>query len=211
MKPVFDDPYADPTCCKPLGNGFYSFSTHPIDWTPDGPYGHFGIKDKIGSSIVDEKYRQIGDIFNGLFPVLETGGAWGCVNEKGGLIVPCVYEEPPHFNKYGLAYGNGTLVDLQGNEIPGTEFNCIEAYDENDRYVPIILLTEEQKEQIAETGTAEDIKMSIFDTKLRRFVIKDIPDQSIDVSFYDGEPEPIIAAARMPGTYDNPNVVRDDK
>ncbi len=195
--------YDDPTGYEPLGDGYYMFTTHPVEEDPDGPYGCFGIKDKNGEIVVDEKYWQIRSAFNGLFPVQEIEGDWGCVNERGELVVPCIYWEPPHFNKYGLGYGNHMLVDMQGNEIAGTEFNCIEYYNENDRYIPIILTTEEQDEQISKTGTAEGVKKAIFDTKLREYVIRGIPENSIYVDFYDGEPEVIIAAAQMLNQYDN--------
>lgn len=205
--PENDWPSDDPTFCELLGNGYYSFSSHPIDWDPDGPYGCFGIKDKTGMVIVDEKYWQIRGAFNGLFPVQEIDGNWGCISENGELVVPCIYEEPPLFNKYGLAYGNHTLVNMQGEEIAGTEFNCIEPYGENDRYIPIILTTAEQDEQISKTGTAEGVVEAIFDTKLRNYAIKGIPEGSIDVEFYDGEPEPIIAASKMLDLYDTLRIV----
>ncbi len=115
----------DPTCFSPLGNGYYSFTTHPYELDPDGPFGCFGMKDRDGNVIVEEKYWQILESFNGSFPVQEIEGDWGCINEKGELVVPCIYWDPPHFNKYGLAYGNSTLVDMQGNEIAGTEYNCM--------------------------------------------------------------------------------------
>lgn len=197
-----DSCYNDPTCCEPLGNGCYSFSTHPIKWDSDGPFGIFGMKDKNGTVIVEEKYWQIRGCFNGLFPVQEIDGNWGCINESGELVVPCIYWEPSHFNKYGLAYGNESLVDMQGNEIAGTEFNIIDYYSEEDRYIPITLAMPEQDVQIEKTGTAEGITTDIYDTKLRRFVVKGIPEDTLKVSFYDGEPEPIIAAAGILDLYD---------
>ncbi len=62
--------------------------------------------------------------------------------------------------------------------------------------------TEEDLEQTSKTGTAEGVIESIFDTKLREYVISGIPEDSIDIEFYDGEPEPIIAAAQMLERYD---------
>lgn len=203
------DATEDPTRCDELGNGYYSFTTHPVDYDPDGPFGLFGIKDQTGRVILDEKYWQIREIFNGLFPVQEIEGDWGCVDERGELVVPCVYDEPPLFNKYGLAYGNRTLIDRQGREIPGTEYNLPETYGEGDRYIPIILTAKEQDGPIEKTGTEERIVASIFDTKLRRYVVEGVPEGAIDVEFYDGEPEPILAAAKLLSVYDELRVLQD--
>jgi Site-specific recombinase XerD len=42
-------------------------------------------------------------------------------------------------------------------------------------------------EQTSKTGTAEGVIELIFDTKLREYVISGIPEDSIDIEFYDGE------------------------
>lgn len=207
--PVFE-PYdytcelenGDPTWFKYLGNGFYAYTTHPVDETMDGEFGCFGVKDSKMRIIVEEQYWQIGTFSGGLCPVQEVDGNWGCINEKGDLVLPCVYWDEPVFNIYGLAYGNQTLIDMQGNEIPNTAFNHIEFPLENNRYYKIVLTNEEQRKQIEKTGSAEGITEDIFDTRLREYVIKGIPECVIYWFGYDGEPEPIIEATKLIDKYE---------
>lgn len=194
----------DPTCHVIINENYYIYTTHALDWYDpvEGAYGRFGIKDMSGNVVTEEHYWQIGHYSNGLFAVREINGMWGCINEKGEQMLPFRYEDEPIFNKYGLAYGNGFLIDMNGTEIAGTEFNCIESPSEDDRYFDITLMTAEQDALVEETGSAPDITVDIFDTKNREFVVQGIPECRLFHSGYEGEPEVIQAAAGMLDCYD---------
>ena len=60
----------------------------------------------------------------------------------------------------------------------------------------------EQDEQLEKTGTADGITTDIYDTKLREFVVKGIPEESVALTSYDGEPGPLLAAVEMLDLYD---------
>ena len=201
-----EDEIDDPSQYSDLHNGFYSYTTHEVEETVDDTFGLFGIKDKHGNVIIGEKYWDIGHYSNGLCPVREVNGDWGCVNEKGELVLACIYWDAPVFNKYGVAYGNNTLIDMQGNEIKDTRYNCFEYVHEDERYFTITFLNEEQNAQVDATGTADGVKESIYDTKERQYVIRDIPECRLDCSFFDGEPEVIKAAVDLIDEYERVTV-----
>jgi hypothetical protein len=110
------------------------------------------------------------------------------------------------FNEYGVAVGNHTLIDRQGNEIPGTAINSIDDCSEYDRYFVFSFLNEVQMASISECGTAPDITVDIYDTKNRKYVIKGIPECRLYVYCFDGEPEVILAAAELLDRYDEVNL-----
>lgn len=197
-----EDETDDPTQYSDLHNGFYSYTTHEVEETVDDTFGLFGIKDKHGNVIVEEEYWDVGRYSNGLCPVRAVNGDWGCVNEKGELVLPCIYWDAPVFNKYGVAYGNNTLIDMQGNEIEDTRYNLFEYVDEDDRYYEIVYYDEEQEAQIEKTGCAEGSTMSIYDTKERKYVVRNLPEDVIDCSFFDGDPEVINAAVELIDEYE---------
>ena len=106
------------------------------------------------------------------------------------------------YNQYGVACGDSCLVDEAGNEIPDTKLNLEDACGGDDRYFTFALISEEQSASIDRCGTAAGILLNVYDTKTRQYVIKGVPECKLDVSFYDGEPEVILAAADMVPNYD---------
>ena len=101
------------------------------------------------------------------------------------------------FNKYGVACGDGCLVDKDGNEIPDTKLNLEDDCDEHNRYFTFSLITKEQSESIDKCGTASGIKLDVYDTKTRKYVLRDIPECKLNIYCFDGEPEVILAAVEM--------------
>lgn len=115
-------------------------------------------------------------------------------------------EDKLFYNKYGVACGDNCLVDLDGNPIPDTELNLEASCGEYDRYFTFGTTTEEQDESISRCGEAEGITLDIYDTKTRSYVAKGIPECRLDVSFYDGEPEVILAAIDLIPEYEEVDV-----
>ncbi len=101
------------------------------------------------------------------------------------------------FNKYGVACGDGCLVDKDGNEIPDTKLNLEDDCYEDNRYFTFSLITKEQSDSIDKCGTAIGITLDVYDTKLRKYVLRDIPECKLNISFFDGEPEVVLAAAAL--------------
>ena len=117
-------------------------------------------------------------------------------------------EDKLFYNKYGVAYGGHCLVDIDGNLIPDTEYNLVDACGEYDRYFTFGTVTEEQDEFISRCGTAYGITLDIYDTKTRRYVFKGVPECRLDVSFFDGEPEVVLAAIDLIPAYKEVNVCK---
>ncbi len=125
--------------------------------------------------------------------------------------VPEYLEEPEDkliYNKYGLACADNCLVDRDGNPIADTNLNIEYSCGEYDRYFTFGTITEEQDESISRYGEAEGITLDIYDTKTRSYVAKGIPECRLDVSFYDGEPEVILAATGLIYEYDEVKVCK---
>lgn len=101
------------------------------------------------------------------------------------------------FNKYGVACGDSCLIDKCGNIIPETELNLEDDCDEHNRYFTFSLVTKEQSDLIDKYGTAPGITIDVYDTKTRKYVLKNIPECKLDVSFFDGEPEVITATVDL--------------
>ena len=115
---------------------------------------------------------------------------------------------PLIFNKYGVACGDHCLVDIDGNEIPDTNLNLEDSCGEHDRYFTFGTTTKEQDESISRCGTADGITVDIYDTKNRQYVAKGIPECHLDVSYYDGEPEVILAAIDLLPEYEEAEVCK---
>lgn len=122
--------------------------------------------------------------------------------DDNNLITSDDSEETLVFNKYGVACADGCLVDENGNEIPDTKLNCEDFYSEDSRYFRFSSLTDEQCASISNCGTAPDILMDIYDTKNRKYVAKGVPECWLDVSFFDGEPEVVLAAVGLVNQYE---------
>ena len=101
------------------------------------------------------------------------------------------------FNKYGVACGNGCLIDECGNVIPETELNLEDDCNEHNRYFTFSLITKEQVDLIRKSGTAPGITVDVYDTKTRDYIVKSIPECKLDISFFDGEPEVVLAAVEL--------------
>ncbi|MCQ2449647.1 MAG: WG repeat-containing protein [Clostridia bacterium] len=192
----------DPDFFSEIGEGFYVYTTHEVTYDVDGEYGKFGIKYINGKKLTDEIYYQVGRFCNGLCSVSEEEDHWGCINTKGELVIPYRFGEAMFFNEYGVAVGDFSLIDRQGNEIPDTAINNIDDCGEDSRYFVFSYLNEEQCALIGECGTAPDITVNIYDTKNRKYVIKDVPENRLDVDCFKGEPEVIITAAELLDKYD---------
>ena len=193
----------DKTQITPVIDGFYGYSTHKITYHPDGMDGLFGIKAKDGTKITEEIFAEVDECFRyGLLSVRNSENLWGCIDEKGNLVIPFKFSDHLRFNQYGVAVGDNTLVDRQGNEIPGTDLNLEDYCDISYRYFTIALISDAQSESIDACGSAEDIRVDIYDTKLRKYVARNIPDGKLDVVFFDGEEEVILAALALLPDYD---------
>lgn len=193
----------DPHFIRDLGQGFYSYSTYEVEYDPDGEYGLLGIKHNNGEKLTEEIYYQIGSFSNGLCAVSTQIFKWGCINTSGDLVIPFNLREEFTFNKYGVAVGSNALIDTSGCEIPNTSLNSVDNCGESDRYFVFSLLSEEQLRSIDECGTAPNLTVNIYDTKNRAYIIKDVPECRLDVSFFDGEPEVILAAASLLEKYEH--------
>ena len=110
------------------------------------------------------------------------------------------------FNKYGVACGDGCLIEKNGDAIPNTELNLEDDCDENNRYFTFSLITKEQSDLIDEGGTAPEIKLNVYDTKTKEYVLRDVPEGKLDISFFDGEPEVILATIDLFQEYETIDV-----
>lgn len=184
-------------------DGFYGYTTHGVDYHPDGMDGRFGVKAKDGTKITEEIFAEVDECFrHGLLSVRNFENMWGCIDEKGKLVIPYKFYEHLRFNQYGVAVGDNALIDRQGNKIPGTALNLENYCDISYRYFTIALLSDAQSEAISACGHAEDIRVDIYDTKLRKYVARDIPEGKLDVVFFEGEEEVILAALAFLPDYD---------
>ena len=198
----------DPDFFEEIGEGFYKYTTHDVTYDIDGEYGLFGIKYNNGKKLTEEIYNQVGRFCNGLCAVSVGDDKWGCIDTTGKLVIPYHFCNEIYFNQYGVAAGNHTLIDRLGNEIPDTRFNCIDDCGEDNRYFVFSRLTDQQLASIDECGTAPDITVNIFDTKNRAYVVKDLPEDRLDVCCFHGEPEVIAAAVELLGQYDSISLLK---
>ena len=192
----------DPTQFSEPVNGFYVYTTHECHYDPDGAYGCFGVKRVNGEKLTEECFYQVGAFSNGLCPVCLEDEKWGCINEKGTLVIPYQFAEAPIFNKYGVACGDKSLIDIEGHPIPGTELNYFGGLFEDQRYVEIALWSDEIDAEISKCGTAPNLTVDIYDTKERSFVARGVPDGKLDIDFCDAEKEVVIAAIKMLPQFD---------
>lgn len=197
---------ADPDFFKEIGEGFYAYTTHEVQYDMDGSYGLFGIKHINDKKLTEEIYYQIGHFSNGLCSVRLKDTDWGCIDTNGDLVIPYVLSDEVAFNKFGVAVGKHCLIDREGNEIPDTELDLEDDCWENSRYFSFALLNEEQKRMIEMTGSAPDITVDIYDTKTRKYVAKGIPECRLSIYSDETEPEVILAAVKLLDTYENVSV-----
>lgn len=192
----------DPTQFSEPVNGFYVYTTHEYYYDPDGAYGCFGIKRVNGVKLTEECFYQVGAFSNGLCPVCLDDEKWGCINEKGMLVIPYQFAEAPTFNKFGVACGDNSLIDMEGHPIPETDLNYFGGLFEDQRYVEIALWSDEINAEISKCGTAPNLTVDIYDTKERSFVARGVPDGKLDIDFCEAEKEVVIAAIKMLPQFD---------
>lgn len=192
----------DPTHLGPIVEGMYPFTTHPVTYYPVDYYGVIGIKNAAGQIVAEEQYEQVDSYFNGWCSVKKKDGGWGCIDKAGQAVVSFSYGDPVRFNSYGVALGNGCLIDRNEKEIEGTDTNCCEQYDLDSRYFLMALLSKEQEESIERCGSAESVTFDVYDTKLRRYVARGIPDGRISIFSGEAEPWVILAAVELLREYD---------
>lgn len=204
---IHDEQYTgDKSQISPMIDGFYGYSTGEIHYHPDGFDGHVGIKNKDGTKITEEIFAELTYFSNGLCPVRNKEGKWGCVDTTGKLVLPYLFCDAPQFNHYGVAVGDNSLIDRNGTPIPDTELDLIEDCYEQNRYYVFGLLTKEQSESISQCGSAENIRLDIYDTKLRKYVVRNIPESDLSIGNFEGEGEVILAALAMMQNYDRISV-----
>ena len=206
---IYDKQYTDDkTQITPMIDGFYGYSTGDIHYHPDGFDGQVGIKNKDGAKITEEIFAELTYFSNGLCPVRNKEGKWGCVDTTGKLVLPYQFCDAPQFNHYGVAVGDNSLIDRNGNPIPDTEYGIalIEDCNEQNRYYIFGPLTAEQDEAIYQCGRAENIRLDIYDTKLRKYVVRNIPESDFSIGNFEGEGEVILAALAMIPNYDRISV-----
>lgn len=193
----------DPSKITDLVNGFYGYTTHEIEYFPGGRDGWFGVKRKDGTKVTEEIFAEVDWEYRyGLLSVRNKEKRWGCIDESGNLVIPYQFSDYLRFNQYGVAVGNNTFVDRQGNEIPGTDFNLSDWPGSAYRYYTTALLSEEQLNSIDASGRAAGILLDIYDTKLRKYIARGVPDGKLEVMFFEGEAEVILAAIELLLDYD---------
>ena len=72
------------------------------------------------------------------------------------------------------------------------------------RYYTIALLSEEQQKSIDRCGRAENILLDIYDTKLRKYVARGIPDGKLELKVSDD----VLAERRAKWVCPPPNVTK---
>lgn len=196
----------DPTFFEDAGDGFYVYTTHAYRYDPDGAYGCFGIKNASGVKITEEIFYQVDYFVRGLCPVCMQDEKWGCIDGTGQVVIPMEFDDPPRFNRYGVADVGCFLIDIDGKTIDGTEHNSSGYNSKYCRYFELYQLSEQELNVIYDCGSAPGLRTSIYDTKMRCYIVEDIPEDVLNVAFCDVEPDVIIAAAGMIPQYDKIDV-----
>lgn len=181
---IYDDDYDDEfngyeIAYEGLDKPLKSFTTIEPESEIDDLFGNFGYKDKEGNVVIEPQYAWAYEFTNGLACVnlnrtwyrTEDGkrfyeNHYGYINNRGETVIPFRFEEAKPFNKYGVAVvyedykKDSFLIDLEGNEIPGTRFPYISPYyDYDDRF----FLFSSQEED-------DDVPNGIYDTKERKIL-----------------------------------------
>lgn len=151
---IYDkDDYENQTLSKLDESADYlvPFSSEEIEWDDiwDEHLGNWGVKDKEGNIIIKPQYDCCRTISYDLLPVAkqtwfrnENGEErfelhWGYIDKNGKTVIPFKFRIAYGFNKYGVAMVRDGyedkfgcyLIDLKGNEIPGTRHPHIDMFD----------------------------------------------------------------------------------
>ncbi|MBQ3014113.1 MAG: WG repeat-containing protein [Clostridia bacterium] len=155
-------------------------STVEPQYEIDDAFGSYGFKNKAGDFVIAPQYAYAHEFTKGLAAV-NLNRTWyttkdgkryyenhyGYIDGKGKTIIGFQYDEAYPFNKYGVALVSDSknsqhLIDIQGNEIPGTRFAYIAKFEFPDRFV----------EFSYEKDYGGDIPMGIYDTKERKILLE---------------------------------------
>ena len=154
-------------------------STVELEWEIDDAFGNFGFKNQAGEFVIEPQYAYAHEFTCGLASV-NLNRTWyrtpegkryyenhyGYIDGNGKTVIGFQYDEARSFNKYGVAVVSKMtdnffhLIDLQGNEIPGTRFPYISYYDYDDRYLEF------------SRDDGYDVLLGLYDTKERKVLIE---------------------------------------
>lgn len=164
-------------------------STVEPEWEIDDTFGNFGFKNKKGEFVIEPQYAYAHEFTCGLASV-NLNRTWyrtpegkryyenhyGYIDGNGKTVIGFQYDEARPFNKYGVAVVSKMtdnffhLIDLSGNEIPGTRFPYISYYDYDDRYLEF------------SRDDEDEALIGLYDTKERKVLIE---PRFCDVSITD--------------------------
>lgn len=154
-------------------------STVEPDWEIDDVFGNFGFKNQAGEFVIEPQYAYAHEFTCGLASV-NLNRTWyrtpegrryyenhyGYIDGNGKTVIGFQYDEARPFNKYGVAVVSKMtdrffhLIDLEGNEIPGTRFPYISYYDYDDRYLEF------------SRDDEDEALIGLYDTKERKVLIE---------------------------------------
>ena len=167
----------------------------------DDIFGNFGFKNKAGEFVIEPQYAYAHEFTCGLASV-NLNRTWyrtpegkrnyenhyGYIDGNGKTAIGFQYDEARPFNKYGVAVVSKMtdnffhLIDLNGNEIPGTRFPYISYYDYDERYLEF------------SRDDDDEALIGLYDTKERKVLIEPrfrsvfaVDDDHLVVTEYDGE------------------------
>jgi len=154
-------------------------STVEPEWEIDDAFGNFGFKNKEGEFVIEPQYAYAHEFTCGLASV-NLNRTWyrtpegkryyenhyGYIDGNGKTVIGFQYDVARSFNKYGVAVVSKMtdnffhLIDLEGNEIPGTRFPYISYYDYDDRYLEF------------SRDDEDEALIGLYDTKERKVLIE---------------------------------------
>ena len=149
-------------------------------------FGNFGFQNRAGVFVIEPQYAYAYNFTHGLAAVnlnrtwfrTEDGrrfyeNHYGYIDGAGKTVIGFQYDEAYPFNRYGVALVSDLkdgwhLIDLQGNEIPGTRFPYISRFDYNERFVEF------------SSDDADNAPLGVYDTKERKILLEPSNDGIIE-------------------------------
>jgi len=105
----------------------------------DAAKGVWAVADRTGRIIRDANWKNIGQFYEGLAPVV-IDGRCGCLNTAGELVIPNLYETAPRFSE-GLAAvrlnGKWAYINTSGKTVTG--FSYTRAGQVSGSAAPVVL------------------------------------------------------------------------
>ena len=160
-----------------LPNPFKSTSTIEPVCEIDDIFGNFGFQNEQGDFVIEPQYAYAHEFTHGLAAV-NLNRTWytapnghryyenhyGYIDGSGKTAIGFQFDEAYPFNKYGVARvsyltSKWFLIDLQGNEIPGTRFPYISYFEYEDRYIEF------------SSEDEDDALVGLYDTKNRKILL----------------------------------------